>query len=199
MIRAIVFDLWGTLGSSKTSISKDFKHHFKLHHVTAWQRRYERAVLMKKWDSEEDMARAFLKEFELSEDEDNITYVVQLMQRKLAEAELYDGMQHLLERLENHYSLAILSNTSNFSQGLTARWGINRLLDAELHSWHLGVLKPHLGSYAAVCEKLQMAPQECIFVDDNQENVDAASEYGMEGIHFTGVEKLHQELDVLLK
>ena len=40
--------------------------------------------------------------------------------------------------------------------------------------------------YELLCETYGLIPQECIFVDDRPENVEAAKKAGMEGIVFDG-------------
>ena len=37
-------------------------------------------------------------------------------------------------------------------------------------------------------------PQECLFIDDLLENIQAAKQIGIEGIHFISSEQLKQEL-----
>ncbi len=46
--------------------------------------------------------------------------------------------------------------------------------------------KPHANIYNYVCDKYGLLPEECLFIDDIQENVDGAEAVGMHGYRFTG-------------
>ncbi|WP_447039936.1 HAD family hydrolase [Streptomyces sp. DSM 118878] len=63
--------------------------------------------------------------------------------------------------------------------GLT---GPDGLFDAVLSSADLGVTKPDPRIYEAAARRAGVAPGRCLFVDDRQENVDAAVALGMRGL-----------------
>lgn len=46
--------------------------------------------------------------------------------------------------------------------------------------------KPNPAIYNLLCERYNLKPEECVFFDDRQENIDAATRVGMEGILFEG-------------
>lgn len=54
--------------------------------------------------------------------------------------------------------------------------------------------KPDLAIYKLLCDRYGLEPSECIFVDDRQENVDAAMSAGMDAVLFTGYEPLRKVL-----
>lgn len=54
--------------------------------------------------------------------------------------------------------------------------------------------KPDLAIYKLLCDRYELEPSECIFVDDRQENVDAAMRAGMEAVLFTGYDSLRKVL-----
>ena len=61
-------------------------------------------------------------------------------------------------------------------------------------SFELGFLKPDLRAYSFVAEKLGVKPSDIVFVDDKEENVDAAKKAGMAGIVFKDAVQLKKEL-----
>lgn len=61
-------------------------------------------------------------------------------------------------------------------------------------SCELGMVKPDPAIYTYTCEKLGVAAQETLFLDDNPRNVRAAQALGIHGIHFTSTDKLREEL-----
>lgn len=46
-------------------------------------------------------------------------------------------------------------------------------------------------------EKVNLSPDECIFIDDKKEYADAASKVGMHGLKFNSYEKLISDLNSL--
>jgi putative hydrolase of the HAD superfamily len=57
-----------------------------------------------------------------------------------------------------------------------------RFFSALLSSSMIGVSKPDPRPYYAAADALGVAPQECVFVDDLVENVEAACAVGMQGV-----------------
>jgi HAD superfamily hydrolase (TIGR01509 family) len=58
-----------------------------------------------------------------------------------------------------------------------------------------GLRKPAPGAYQAAVSHLQLPPEQLIFVDDRQANVDAAAAAGLQSIKFSGsAEALEAEL-----
>lgn len=66
--------------------------------------------------------------------------------------------------------------------------------DVQVWSYQLGIAKPDPAIYTHVLRQLQTAPQETLFLDDKQVNIDAALALGMRGILFSTVEELRAEL-----
>lgn len=67
-----------------------------------------------------------------------------------------------------------------------ARYGFADLCDAIVYSHEEGIAKPAPRIYAIACERLAVAPEEVVFIDDLRANVEAARELGMHGVVFNG-------------
>jgi putative hydrolase of the HAD superfamily len=65
------------------------------------------------------------------------------------------------------------------------------------HTWscELGIAKPDPAIYTHTCEKLGVAPEEALFLDDKPENIRAAESVGLQAIQFTTVDALREELE----
>jgi putative hydrolase of the HAD superfamily len=61
-------------------------------------------------------------------------------------------------------------------------------------SYQLRVAKPDPAIYLYALERLGTRPAETLFLDDRQENVDAANALGMKGLIFSTVEQLRLDL-----
>ncbi|MCU0940211.1 MAG: HAD-IA family hydrolase [Burkholderiaceae bacterium] len=82
--------------------------------------------------------------------------------------------------------LAILSNELDLFYGAALRQRMAALRDVELivDATYTGILKPDPRAYALCTNQLGVAPAECLFVDDQQRNVDGATAAGMAALWF---------------
>jgi putative hydrolase of the HAD superfamily len=63
------------------------------------------------------------------------------------------------------------------------------LMDGGIFSSDVQLVKPDKRIYALLCERYQLVPGECLFIDDRQDNVDAAITCGMHAVRFDGYEQ----------
>jgi putative hydrolase of the HAD superfamily len=83
------------------------------------------------------------------------------------------------------YRLAILTNNVREWE---ARWRamlpVDELFDVVVDSGFVGMRKPDPAIYRLTCERLGVAPEACLFVDDVEVNCTAAAELGMTAVVF---------------
>jgi glucose-1-phosphatase len=72
------------------------------------------------------------------------------------------------------------------------------MFDVSVFSAEVGMAKPEPRIYKAILERLDVAPQEAVFVDDFIENVEGARAVGMQAVHFRNAHQAVQELEALL-
>jgi HAD superfamily hydrolase (TIGR01509 family) len=100
------------------------------------------------------------------------------------------GMRELLERLRSAgIGLAICSNNTEFwFRRQVDKLGLERFFSPEriVLSCHLGVSKssPHHEMFQAAVDALRIGKEACLFVDDREENIRRAVEFGLTGILF---------------
>jgi putative hydrolase of the HAD superfamily len=70
---------------------------------------------------------------------------------------------------------------------------LNRF-DVLVWSYQLRMAKPDAAIYHHVLKQLGTRPEETLFIDDRQVNVDAANALGMRGMLFTNVDQLRADL-----
>jgi putative hydrolase of the HAD superfamily len=90
---------------------------------------------------------------------------------------------------------AILSNIGDDVYASVARefaW-IHRF-DVLVWSYQLGVAKPDPAIFRYTLGKLGTLPEETLFIDDKQPNVEAARNLGFQAIEYSSVERLREEL-----
>jgi len=92
--------------------------------------------------------------------------------------------------------LILLSNTCEVhSSYYLERFEILRRFDDRVLSWEVGFRKPEDGIFKVALERAGCPAEECLFVDDIQEYVDAAARLGIRSRLFRGVADLAEALD----
>lgn len=76
------------------------------------------------------------------------------------------------------------------------RFGILQMIDRYVVSGAEGLVKPDARLFRVLLDRYHLKAEECVFVDDNPDNVAAANALGMEGIVFTGADSLRKHLEI---
>ena len=92
------------------------------------------------------------------------------------------------------FQVALLSNAADDLRKFIQELGIADAFDAIVISAEEGVMKPDKKIYGTALERLDVSPEEAIFIDDFQENVEGAREVGLEAVRFRGVAPLRVSL-----
>ena len=71
-------------------------------------------------------------------------------------------------------------------------------MDGGIFSCDVKVIKPASEIYTKLIEKYDLLPEECLFIDDHQDNVAAAKKCGMKAMRFESREQLEADLDKAL-
>jgi len=92
----------------------------------------------------------------------------------------------ILKRLKSKYKLVLLSNTDvmRFSF-IKKKFPEIFIFDEYVLSYEIGFIKPHPQIFIQTLEKAQAKAEDCLFIDDREENVKKATSLGIPVIHFT--------------
>lgn len=98
------------------------------------------------------------------------------------------------------YRTALLSNAWSGARASHTALGWDRLLtfDVQMFSAEEGLMKPDPCIYQRCLERLETAPQQALFIDDNIGNVQAARQLGMMAVHYIDKNNQIQDLRKLL-
>ncbi|MBM7054575.1 HAD-IA family hydrolase [Streptomyces durocortorensis] len=88
----------------------------------------------------------------------------------------------LLRRARTHVPLVLVTNATLQLEDDLALLGLTDLADAVVSSAVEQVAKPDPAVYRIAAERAGVPAARCLFVDDRQENVDAAAALGMTGV-----------------
>ncbi len=123
-------------------------------------------------------------------------FETQIENVKLSSLTEIKGMRELINFYKaKGYQVALLSNVGSSHAGFLRDRGYYDGFSPILLSCELGVDKPDPRIYQILLSRLQVAPENCIFIDDKKENVDAAIALGIDGIVFSSSEQIKAELE----
>jgi len=107
-------------------------------------------------------------------------------------------MFSLASRLKDRgYKVGLLSNTETAAMNYFCEQQYH-MFDVTVFSCAEGTRKPEKRIYETVLDRLGVQSNEAVFIDDKEENIDAAGELGIHGILFTSPEQVKKELASLL-
>ena len=121
------------------------------------------------------------------------------LHRALAEWDLHQpaitGTNRLAERIHAAgLGVYLLSNAGLRFERAHARIPCWDIMDGWVVSAYEGLMKPDPRIYQLLCDRYGLKPAECLFVDDNRDNVAGAMVAGMEAHLFVGADALGHEL-----
>jgi HAD superfamily hydrolase (TIGR01509 family) len=155
-------------------------------HPTAWGR-FERGET-----SEDEFLASFF--------EDGRAYDTAGFTRCIREAYAWiGGMEDLLASLRARgHAMHVLSNYPEWYRWIEERLGVSRYVPWTFVSCRTKLRKPEPQAFLAAARALDMAPGDCVLIDDRARNCDAAIAVGLRAVEFRGdAAKLREELAAL--
>jgi putative hydrolase of the HAD superfamily len=145
--------------------------------------------------SGEEYWHSILQHYGLEQNGSNVTKLIQ--EDIESWTQINDSMiQFIKESRKKVHTLAIISNmTGDCLAYMKKHFQWLALFDELTFSCEFGKNKPDPKIYQAFLSRIEIPPQECLFVDDLLENVDEAMKSGMNVIHFKSFLKFRQELE----
>ena len=106
------------------------------------------------------------------------------------------GTVRLVESLRKKgYRVFLFSNTSFPHAKLMRRRGWDKLFDGLITSCELGSMKPSATAFERALRKIRASPSEVVFIDDREENVRGAKEFGIRwAFKFTTLSQLGTDI-----
>lgn len=101
---------------------------------------------------------------------------------------------------ERGYNIYLLTNYPDwmFDYHFEHTFTFAPFVDGQLVSGKEKIIKPNAEIYQAILAKYNLNAEECVFIDDRPENVEAAQKQGINGIIFTNYGEVTNKLNNLL-
>ena len=190
MIKTIIFDWGGVLAPADTEIAaKQLSDKFGCD----YSKLKEKIKKYEKENSESSNDSMFLNkiksEFGIPEEE---------IMKALTEIHAWEGFE-IAKSLIGKFKLCILSDQMQFKADYIKKNNDLSFFDIVLFSSEIGAQKPSEKAFQIMLEKLEEAPEECLFIDDREVNVKTAQGLGINVIHCEDIDLLKEQLNEVLK
>ena len=186
MVKAILFDFWGTLVEngvwSPIKQVKDIlgiKMPFPEYVV-----RMERAMMTEKFDSLKEAFQNVCKEFHIKATDDKIDSLIGMWNKSWMLAKPYEDVEKVLTKLKEKYRLILVSNTDCFSiEKVLEKYDLSQYFEKMFLSYKVHLIKTDKNFLKHVLDESSLQINECILVGDSiQSDMMAAKRIGIKGI-----------------
>jgi epoxide hydrolase-like predicted phosphatase len=167
MIKAILFDMVGVLIFKKT----DF--------VTTTPDEINTENIEKLFNHLDDNKLISDIKEKLKLSDGDIDRAVKLIPEKY---EKFESLWKILSELKKKYKLAVINNGNAIALTYWKERFDFSDFDLYINSTQEGIKKPDPAIFLLACKRLNAKPDECLFMDDNLENIESARKLGMQTI-----------------
>lgn len=198
MIKAIALDYGGVIKINDSDLFNDIaqylnitreelsREYFSLNHLFNTQER-----------SYEDVMKLVISKFNDSKEAND--HILNLMKENHSKYHLNDELIDIIKDLKNkNYKIALLSNNSIKLKEILIQDDISDLFDVVVISAEVGYQKPQPEIFDILFKKLELEPNEVIFVDDTFKSLENADKIGYTPVLYKDNESLKMELSNIL-
>jgi len=196
MIKAIIFDIGGVnirdapmafleKLEKKSGMSKK-ELYFLTWDTKEWKELYNKGLL-----TENQLLEVLKKKGKVKEEV--LVYIMENVREEILKP--VPETIEIVEKLKKRYKVYALSNVDKESaEYVKKKFSIYNIFDGVVLSCEVGMVKPEPEIYKLILKKFGLGVEECIFIDNNQENVDGAERVGIKSIRFESPEQLKRDL-----
>lgn len=134
---------------------------------------------------------------EISDPDDRMLFSRYLERYALTLREPIEGTWDIVNRLKRRgHDVHAITNWSaeTWPIGLTLHPRLTDTFGVTIVSGREGMGKPEPAIFDLLCQRADVPPQDCLFIDDSPANVQGARDAGWQGHHFTSPETLEADL-----
>lgn len=82
------------------------------------------------------------------------------------------------------YNIYLLSNNNKETANYLRKLDFYQDISGDVYSCDYNVIKPNIEIYNILLNKFNLIPQECLFIDDDQDNIETATKLGIKSIKY---------------
>jgi HAD superfamily hydrolase (TIGR01549 family) len=187
MMKAIMFDTWGTLLETGVFPSpvKEVKNILRIEepfHV--FITRFEETFMTNNFANLKEAFEAVCKAFDIPPRDFVIDKLIGMWNKNMLLAKPFPETIEVLTKLKKDYKLALLSNTDPFSiDPVLEKYELRKYFNVMAFSYELGCLKTNAKMFEHVLRKLGVKKNEAIMVGDSiQSDIEPAENAGIKAV-----------------
>ncbi len=193
MIKAIIFDIGGVVLSKRIE-----EVYLKLINDLGidcdsfedFRKNYDFSGILKGEDSIEKFLKDIKKKFSLE------VNIIERWKKVYVDSMLINNeVINIINRLKKNYIISSLSNTSKLHAEINRKRGVFSYFEPALNSCDLGLIKPEKEIYNLMLDRLNLKPEQCIFIDDREPHIDSAKKLGFKTILFKDSQQFLSDLN----
>ena len=186
MIKAILFDFWGTLVENGIwSPIKQVKNTLNIKlPFPEYVVRMERAMMTEKFSTLKDAFKNVCREFNIEPKQELLDELVGFWNKNWMLAEPYEETVETLKELRENYKIVLISNTDCFGiSKVLEKFEMEKLFNKMFLSCDVHMIKTDKNFLKLVVDELGLGVEDCILVGDSiQSDIMAAKKIGMDAI-----------------
>lgn len=172
MVKAIIFDIWGTLIETGVhpSPSKQVKYFLRdRRHFSEFIINFEEVFLTKEFDSLKEGFEEVVDEFKLNIPEFVYDKLIGMWNKNNILAKEYEETFMALEALKkNGYKLFVLANLDKFShEQLEQKFELSKYFDKMYLSYQTGFLKSNEDSFKQILKENKLKKEDVVMIGDS--------------------------------
>ncbi|MBI4020191.1 MAG: HAD family phosphatase [Candidatus Aenigmarchaeota archaeon] len=195
-IRAIIFDVGGVV--VKTEWDKFFRKYVKHSRMPA-SRLQSELIESPVWRecykgkfSEADVWKRLERDSGI--DKETIGQVKRNWKKVF---EIDDEVAKVVKAIRKKYEVFALTNVCRESASYIEKMGVYKMFDGVVISCEIGMVKPEQEIYHHILREFRLAPGECVFIDNLEQNLPPATSIGIRTVKFDSVPQLKRALKKL--
>jgi glucose-1-phosphatase len=115
----------------------------------------------------------------------------------LGQLRINEKLYDIIDFLKIKYALAVITDAPHLHAEINKEKGLYKPFKEVIISSEVGFVKPQKEIFELALRKLNVEPQNCIFVDDDERNIAIARNLGFKALQFVGNDSLLNELNRL--
>lgn len=105
-----------------------------------------------------------------------------------------------IKKLKNKFKIVLLSNAAgDFVREIFKRINPDEYFDEIIISSDICLVKPNRDIFEYALDKIGATSLECVFIDDNEKNIEGAKKAHIDGILFKNTEQFKEDLTKMLE
>ncbi len=187
MIKAILFDFWGTLIENGVFPSPVRQTRYIMGIRTPFPdyiQTFEQVFMTKRYKDLQEAFSAVFKAFKLKEDPDRIERLIGMWNKNYLFAKPFPETMDVLKKLKEKYQLVLISNTAPFQiEPSMEKFNLGPFFTKVVLSCDVGKLKTDPTLFKDILKELKLKPDEVVMIGDSIEtDMKGAEAAGIHGI-----------------